>query len=112
MRLVHAAPDHFMKPGMRWIASLLKQHLAQYTHILKDTDHLFGALPPNPILLIKAPVLMVIQTFAKGFSPPEATGSPNACKASQPHDRKYSQSFNNPLAWAYFLSNRIRKSSA
>ena len=44
IRLVHAAPDDFMKPGMKWIASLLKTHLAQYTHILKDTDHLLDVL--------------------------------------------------------------------
>ena len=44
MRIVHAAPRHFAKPAMRWVAMLIQKHLEQYNHILKDTDHLLRLL--------------------------------------------------------------------
>lgn len=44
MRIVHAAPGHFAKPAMRWVATMIQKHMGQRTHILKDTDHLLRLL--------------------------------------------------------------------
>ena len=44
LRIIHAAPKHFMNPGMRWIGMHLKSFIAKHPHILKDTDQLLSQL--------------------------------------------------------------------
>ena len=38
-RTIHSATTHAMGPGMRWLASVVRRCLGQYSHILRDSDH-------------------------------------------------------------------------
>ncbi len=44
IRPLHCARVHFMKPGMRLVASTLREVLSRYQHILKDSDQLVKQL--------------------------------------------------------------------
>ena len=44
LRIIHAAPRHFMNPGMRWVATHLKEFIKQQPHILRDSDHLLAQI--------------------------------------------------------------------
>ncbi|CAE7247164.1 unnamed protein product [Symbiodinium sp. CCMP2592] len=48
LRIIHAAPKHFMNPGMRWIGMHLKSFIATHPHILKDSDHSLSLCTPRP----------------------------------------------------------------
>ena len=57
LRIIHAAPKHFMNPGMRWIGMHLKSFIAKHPHIRKDIDQLLSHLKrlkvPSTARLIK-----------------------------------------------------------
>ena len=44
LRALHASPDNMMKPGMRYVAHVLKPILKGLPHILRDSDHLIAMI--------------------------------------------------------------------
>ena len=56
LRAIHSSVEHFMGPGMRWVAKILGDTLRCLPHVLRDTDHLLQSLssvvvPADAILL-------------------------------------------------------------
>ena len=43
-RPIHATPAHPMNPGMRWLASEVREALRPYGHLLRDSDHFLTLL--------------------------------------------------------------------